>query len=359
MTTKTTRLLSVFSAMFLAAGTLAGCGKPADQSSKLPQPDEEGPPLPKQEVSLKAAEGGTVELKPADGSRIKIVFPQGSLSADADIEVSERTERGGDVFSNGFSLNQKGSESGPALKYPALLVFYVNKDEGKDVSIVRYKPGGFDVVPTRVSVKDGKTVLLAQVDHFSDYGTRKFAGGVGSGSGKQDKGTGDFNWVIYSKDSYDINAGAMKRKVTLDFKAVNASGDIAGEYRGYARAKTSNDMDIGDGGVTADSSVSDDNVSFTLEPYVELADLVERDDGLANLEPEKEPDLMGQGSLNMRGSGSGTVTAHGRTVGAGLKVQDSRDAMTVAVTGPLVRLTVTVNGIGTMYFDGYIRGEGK
>lgn len=357
MTSNTSRALSAFAAVLLAASTLAGCGKPADQSSKLPQPEEEGPPIPKQEVSLKAAEGGTVELKPADGSRIKIVFPQGSLAADADIEVAERTERGDDIFSNGFSLNQKGSESGPALKYPALLMFYVAKDAGKDVSIVRYVPGGFEVVPTRVSVKDGKTMLVAQVDHFSDYGTRKFAGGLGSS--KQAEDSKDFNWVIYSKDSYDIDAGAMKRKVTLDFKAVNTSGDIAGEYKGYAHAKTSNKMDIGDGGVTADSSVNDDNVSFSLEPYVELGDLVERDDGLANLEPEKLPDLMGQGSLNMRGAGSGTVSARGRTYGAGLKVQESNDAMTVAVTGPLVRLTVTVNGIGTMYFDGYIRGEGK
>jgi hypothetical protein len=61
----------------------------------------------------------------------------------------------------------------------------------------------------------------------------------------------------------------------------------------------------------------------------------------------------------MSGSGGGTVSAKGRTYGADLKVQDSHDAMTVVVTGPLVRLTVTVNGIGTMYFDGYIRGEGK
>lgn len=356
MTSNTSRVLSVFTVLFLV-GTLVGCGAPKTQESKMPQPGEEGPPIPKREVSLKAAEGGTVELKPADGSRIKIVFPQGALAADSDLEVAERTERGDGIFSNGFSLNKKGSAEGPTLKYPALLMFYVNKDEGKDVSIVRYVPGGFEVVPTRVSVKDGKTMLVAQVDHFSDYGTRKFAGGLGSA--KQSADSKDFNWVIYSNDSYDIDAGAMKRKVTLDFKAVNTSGDIAGEYKGYAHAKTSNKMDIGDGGVTADSSVNDDNVTFSLEPYVELGDLVERDDGLANLEPEKLPDLMGQGSLNMRGAGSGTVSAHGRTYGAGLKVQESQDAMTVAVTGPLVRLTVTVNGIGTMYFDGYIRGEGK
>lgn len=347
-------LLTLFGAVVL----LSGCGSPKTPQTNI-QPEEEGPPMPKQEFNIKSQDGGTVALKPADGSHIKIVFPQGSLESDADLEVAERPDRGDGVLSYGFSLNVKGSEESPKLKYPAILVFSLDKEAPKDASIVRYKSGGaYDVIPTRVSSKDGKTSLIAQVDHFSDYGTRTVDPSAIE-SAKNSQEPSDFNWVIYSKDSYDIDSGAMKRKVKLDFKAVNSSGDIAGEYKGYAHASTANDMDIGDGGVTADSSVNDDNVSFSLEPYVELADLVERDDGLANLEPEKLPDFMGQGSLNMRGAGSGTVSARGRTYSAGLKVQDSHDAMTVAVTGPLVRLTVTVNGIGTMYFDGYIRGEGK
>lgn len=344
--------------VFSVISLLSGCGTPKASQTTI-QPEEEGPPTLKQEFSIKAQDGGAITLKPADGSLIKIIFPQGSLESDSDLEVAERTDRGDEVLSNGFSLNRKGSEEGPALKYPAILVFTLDKEVPKEASIVRYKEGGaFDVIPTRVASKDGKTSLIAQVDHFSDYGTRLVDPGAIQ-SAKDSQESTDFNWVIYSQDSYDIDAGAMKRKVKLDFKAVNASGDIAGEYKGYAHATTANDMDIGDGGVTADSSVNDDNVSFTLEPYVELADLVERDDDLANLEPEKMPDLMGQGSLNMSGAGSGTVSARGRTYSAGLKVQDSHDAMTVVVTGPLVRLTVTVNGIGTMYFDGYIRGEGK
>lgn len=341
-----------------AIGFLSGCGSP-----KVAQTDvrlqEERPPMPRQGFPIKAQDGGAIALEPTDGSHIKIIFPQGSLESDSDLEVAERLDRGEGVLSYGFSLNRKGSAEGPALKYPALIVFILDKELPKEASIVRYKAGGsFDVIPTRVSSKDGKTSLIAQVDHFSDYGTR-LVDPDAIQSAKDSQEVKDFNWAIYSQDSYDIDAGAMKRKVNLDFKAVNTSGDIAGEYKGYAHASTANDMDIGDGGVTADSSVNDDNVSFTLEPYVELADLVERDDDLANLEPEKMPDLMGQGSLNMRGAGSGTVTAKGRTYSAGLKVQDSHDAMTVVVTGPLVRLTVTVNGIGTMYFDGYIRGEGK
>lgn len=315
--------------------------------------------MPKQDFSIKAQDGGAVVLQPTDGSSIKIIFPQGSLESDSDLEVAERPDSGEGVLSHGFSLNRKGSADGPKLKYPALLVFALGKEVPDDASIVRYNPGGsYDVIPTRVSSKDGKAMLVAEVDRFSDYGTRQ-VDPAAIQSAKDSQEPADFNWVIYANDSYDIDAGAMKRKVTLDFKAVNTSGDVVGEYKGYARAQTSNKMDIGDGGVTADSQVKDDNVSFTLEPYVELAPLVERDDGLADLEPERLPDLMGQGSLNMSGSGGGTVSAKGRTYGADLKVQDSHDAMTVVVTGPLVRLTVTVNGIGTMYFDGYIRGEGK
>ncbi len=352
---------SFISSALIALGAvvlLSGCGSPKIIQTDG-QPEEEGPPMPKQGFPIKANDGGTAALKLADGTRIKIVFPQGSLESDAELEVAERPDRGDGVVSYGFALNSKGSDEGPKLKYPALLVFNLDKEVPKDTSIVRYKAGGaYDVIPTRVSSKDGKSSLTAQIDHFSNYGTR-LVDPAAIESAKNSQEAKDFNWVIYSNDSYDIDAGAMKRKVKLDFKAVNTSGDIAGEYKGYAHASTANDMDIGDGGVTADSSVNDDNVSFSLEPYVELGDLVERDDGLANLEPEKLPDFMGQGSLNMRGAGSGTVSARGYTYGAGLKVQDSHDALTIAVTGPLVRLTVTVNGIGTMYFDGYIRGEGK
>lgn len=335
----------------------AGCNG-SQVSGKLPQPEEEGPPMPKMEFSIKAEEGGAIELKPADGSRVKIVFPQGSLNHDSDLEVQERPDRGQDVTSYGFSLANKGSEEGPELKYPALLMFYVDKDLGQDVSIVRYTRDGFEVVPTRVSLKDGKTALMAQVVHFSSYGTRRVTSqAIQAAKNSQDASA--FNWVIYVKDSADVDAGSMKRKVNLEFKAVNTSGDIAGQYKGYAHAKTTNDLEALGGKIDADFQIKDENVSFDIEPYVELGSLVERDDGLANLEPEKWPDYMGQGTLNMGGSGTGTISAGGRSYSRGIDATQSRDSMTVAITGPLVRLSVTVNGVGTMYFDGYIRGEGK
>ncbi|MDQ7814598.1 MAG: hypothetical protein RDU25_02240 [Patescibacteria group bacterium] len=305
----------------------------------------------KQEYGLIAADGGSIAL-----ASTKISFPPESLKSDAVIQVSEMPQSSDrEVVVPGFELTEKGKSSGPEMTSPALIVFTLDDVDSTALSIFRYTDDGYKLIPSHVAQKDGKTVVYAGVAHFSSYGVRRLLNGESADKTEYP----DYNWVIYAQDSYDIDSGAMKRKVTLDFKAVNTSGDIAGEYKGYAHAKTSNDMDIGDGGVTADSSVNDDSVSFSLEPYVELGDLVERDDGLANLEPEKLPDFMGQGSLNMSGAGSGTVSARGYTYGAGLKVQDSHDALTVSVTGPLVRLTVNVNGIGTLYFDGYVRGEAK
>ncbi len=348
---------------WLALGSMAmslvGCGQPKQLGSGLPQPEEEGPPIPKQEFSVKSQEGGSIALKQSDGSRVKIIFPQGALANDADIEVGERTERGPDIASSGFSLNQKGSDQGPTLKYPALIVFGFDKELDKNVSVVRLKNGGaYDVIPTRVSVKNGKTSLVAQVDHFSDYGTRYIDPAAGERA-KQDQKPSDFNWVIYVKDSANVDAGSMQRKITLDFKAVNASGDIGGAYTGYAHATTNNDMEAMGGKMDADFQIKDDNVTFEVAPYVELADLVERDDGLANLEPEKLPDFFGNGVMHMSGSGvaTGRIGAYGGS--RDVKAEDSSDPFTVAVTGPLVRLSVNITGVGMVYFDGYIRGEGR
>ncbi|MDD2325467.1 MAG: hypothetical protein PHW63_05640 [Alphaproteobacteria bacterium] len=355
------RLLSVFALTALVL-TGAGCFQPkTSQTSQTqgPQPEEDGPPMPFEEYTVKAQEGRAIALKNTDGTRLKIVFPQGALAKDSVLEVAERPFVQG-ALSSGFSLRQKGSEQSPELKTPALLVFNVAKDKGKNVSIVRYTREGFEVVPTRVAVKDGQTSLLAYVTHFSDYGTQEVdAGSVQTAKDKQKQESQNYNWVIYVKDTADVSMGAMKRKITLDFKAVNTSGDLAGEYKGYARAKTENDMEALGGKMDADFQITDDNVSFTVEPYVELADLVEREDGLANLEPEKLPDLMGQGTLHMKGSGvaSGYIGAYGGS--RGVDATPSSDAMTVAVTGPLVRLSVNITGVGMAYFDGYIRGEGR
>jgi hypothetical protein len=92
---------------------------------------------------------------------------------------------------------------------------------------------------------------------------------------------------------------------------------------------------------------------------VELAPLTQRDDGLADLEPEKWPDFMGQGTLHMGGSGQGTIRVGAYGGSRGIKAENSSDPFTVAVTGPLVRLSVNITGVGTAYFDGYIRGEGR
>lgn len=354
------RFFAVWAMVGLVATSFTGCGEPKG-TAVLPKPEEDGPPMPKQAFSIKAQEGGAILLNQTDGSRVKIVFPQGSLASDVELEVSERTENGAEILSNGFELNRKGSADGLDLKFPALLIFDLDKETAKDVAIVRYGNGGsFEILPTRVSIKDGKTSLMAQVDHFSNYGTR-LVDPQANKQAKQNQKASDFNWVIYVKDSFDVDNGPMKRKITLDFKAMNTSGDIAGQYTGYARAKTTNDMESGGGKLDADFQIADENMTFEVSPYIELASLVPEDDDLplAKLEPEKEPDFMGYGTLHMSGSGIGTGSAGGYSASRGIKAEDSNDPFTVAVMGPLVRLSVTITGVGTVYFDGYIRGEGK
>jgi len=311
---------------------MAGCGKPKIETTLLDQGGAKEE-VKKQEVSIKAKDGGALEFEPGDGSKVKIIFPQESLKTDAKLEVAARKDTGNDVLSSGFSLNQKGSKQGPELKYPALIYFYADKDLGKDVSIVHYKDDGkYEVVPTDVNIKNGKTFLTAQVKHFSDYGARRLTPDEISKGSEYDNGSQDYNWVIYVKDSYDVNLGPMKRKVTLDFKAVNQSGDISGSYNGYAHATTNNDMEAMGGKLDADFQIKDDNVSFTLDPYIELASLVPpEDDSLAALEPEKNPDYMGNGSLNMSGSGSGKVQVGAYGASTGIDAQESHDQFTVAV----------------------------
>lgn len=355
---------------------LAGCGEPRSVTNQ-PQPEEDGPPLISQNFSIQADAGGTVPMDLGDGSRVKIIFPQDSLQSDAILSVAPRLAEGDDLLSGGFSLTESGSNQGPALKYPAIIMLYANKDLGQDVSIVRYQAdGSYEVIPTKVTVSNGQTALMAQVDHFSDYGAKKITPAEREAA-ERNQQPQDFNWVIYVNGSEDVDSGAMKRKIMLDFKAVNSSGYVHGAYQGYARAKTTNDMEAMGGKLDADFQISDEAVSFTLEPYEKLAPLVPQeepaeldpalaplvppseDDLLAPLEPEQMPDLMGQGTLHMTGAGSGTVQIGAYGGSRSINAEASNDPFTVVVTGPLVRLTVEITGVGTTYFDGYIRGEGR
>lgn len=353
---KSARALVLLLAFLLV--TTVGCGEPR-QTSNQGQPEEDGPPLIAQQFSIKAETGGAAQLDLGDGSRVKIVFPQSSLASDSALSIAPRYEQGDDILSGGFSLSEAGSDLGPALNYPAIIIFYADKDMGKDVSIVRYlADGSYEVIPTTVSIANGKTALMAQVNHFSDYGAKKIT--PAERESARDEQTENFNWVIYVNDSADVDSGTMKRKITLDFKAVNTSGGLGGQYTGYARAKTTNDMEAMGGKLDADFQITDENVSFELSPYVELASLTPDEDlPLAQLEPEKMPDLMGQGTLHMTGAGSGTIQIGAYGGSRSINAEASSDPFTVVITDHLVRLTVEIAGVGTTYFDGYIRGEGR
>jgi hypothetical protein len=356
--------------LFLLALVLSGCGNPQIANKT----GEDSVERDMREISIVAEDGGEVVIKSAGGDMIKVIFPSQSIAENSTIEYGVLDKRE-DGLSAGFSLNKKG-EDGLELQFPAILVFNIDKDLDELASIVRYKDdGSYEVIPTDVKTGDGKTSLVAQVMHFSDYGTMKISQEDRDAARQSYDDMEKFNWVIYVNDSVDVNIPPMQRKVFLDFKAVNTSGNIFGTYNGYAHAKTTNDMEAMGGRIDADFSVNDENVTFQVDPYIQLSPLVPEDEEglplaplvpggdedlpLAKLEPEQEPDFAANGVLNMRGAGTGTVTAGGYSASRGLEATQSTDSFYMVVVGPRVRLTVNVAGTPTMYFDGYIRGEGK
>jgi hypothetical protein len=70
------------------------------------------------------------------------------------------------------------------------------------------------------------------------------------------------------------------------------------------------------------------------------------------------PDYEGSGMMVLQSGGTGTVTARGVSVSRGIG-NTSENPLKVYITGPTVRLEVQIPEIGSVYFNGYIRGEGK
>ncbi len=189
----------------------------------------------------------------------------------------------------------------------------------------------------------------------------------------------DFNWTIYVNDSSTISMGQMNFDLAIDLKAVNTSGQIYGEYIGSATTKARSYMDTAKGSIDApvegqttslvinvNPSVSDDEKLAPLTPEDpddgKLASLVpdESDDGkLAPLtDGDDEPDYQGSGMMVLQSGGTGTVTVKGVSVSRGIG-NTSNNPLNVFIKGSTVRLEVQIPEIGSVYFDGYIRGEGK
>jgi hypothetical protein len=338
------------------AVTTGGAGTAASQKPAL-QLDE----AKAVEKAIAAAEGGFIDLAPAGGDFVRISFPQGSLKANATLQAIPvlKAPIADAVLVPGFSLQDKATGKGPELQFPALLTMLVNKELPATTSLVRYKDdgSGYDVVATTVVTKDGATQLSAQVDGFSAYGAMGLTQKQIDEANAARKREARYNWVIYVKDKSDVPGAPVKQTVSVNLKASNTSGSMLGTYKGSATAKTTNDGAVGEGMLKATASSGSSDLTFDLGGA--LAPLTNDSDSDLPLAPLTKggPEFIGSGTISMSTSGNAKVTGKGRTASGGF-TNDSTVPIEVYVTGPLVRLAVMFPQ-GTVYFDGYIRGEGK
>ncbi|MBI5422244.1 hypothetical protein HZA44_03880 [Candidatus Peregrinibacteria bacterium] len=191
----------------------------------------------------------------------------------------------------------------------------------------------------------------------------------------------NYNWVIIVKDSATV-ASPVETTVEMDLTATNASGGIEGKYSGtmttssvsknsaYAATATSDKktgtVNFSIGPVLAplvDENAEDDRLAPLVpdEPGDgRLAPLVPNDkEALAPLVgPENEPDYEGDGTLAISNP-TGTTQIQGLGVAA-QKQHTSASSFPVhfSIKGANVRMTMTTPQ-GDLYFDGFIRGEGK
>ncbi len=199
-------------------------------------------------------------------------------------------------------------------------------------------------------------------------------------SSSQEVGTedsGNYNWVIYVQDSSTITMGDMKMDLAIDLKAVNTSGNIYGQYIGSATTKAVSSMTTAKGSLNAPVEGKSTSLVINVSPSVsdedKLAPLTSPDpddDKLAPLVPsdddklapltgsQEKSDYEGSGSMTLQSGGTGTVTVRGVSVSRGIG-NTSVNPLKVFITGTTVRLEVDIPEIGAVYFDGYIRGEGK
>lgn len=349
---------TLISVLILIGALNAGCDSSTDNPQKPQNTNLDSART--EQFQISKTDGGTIKMPLTQESELKIIFPQNSLASESTLSVTPLIDTDNEWLIAGFDLTDSVSKQGPVLNGPVIIAFETEKDLGTDISIVQRGDNEDTIIPTKVNKNDNNTIITAQVDHFSSYGLRNLTESeIESSNNNSANETSNYNWVIYVNDSFDVPNGPMKSRITVNFKAVNTSGDILGKYTGTATASTSNNMDGGGGSIDATGSLQADPFDFEVIPFFEPAPLTDpEEDDLAALEPAQEPDFIGYGKIRMAGGVSGTVTAKGYTFGAGATTDASTDSFTVVVVGPLVRLTVNMPQ-GTLYFDGYIIGEGK
>jgi hypothetical protein len=194
----------------------------------------------------------------------------------------------------------------------------------------------------------------------------------------------DFNWTIIVKDSSTVNIGPMTMDLSIDMTAVNTSGKIDGQYTGSATVKGNSHAENvaikhGVGSMTAPVQGHSTSLTLNVSPAVadedklapltepeeddgKLAPLVPNpDDQLAPLTDDKDKDLPlyeGSGSMTIVSSGTATATVPKGSGSAGIG-NTTTNPLKVTIRGTSVQLEVQLEGIGTVLFNGFIRGEGK
>jgi hypothetical protein len=169
----------------------------------------------------------------------------------------------------------------------------------------------------------------------------------------------NYDWVVYVKDSSEANTGSIKTTVSMDLKASNASGGIEGKYTGSATASSKSVNSSYGATATSDTKVGTVNFSLGI-PLAPLApDNSQGKEPLAPLtQPGDEPDFEGNGTFALS-----NPTGESQIQGMGVSVQKEHTSASsfpihLSVKGATVRMTMT-SPQGPIYFNGYIRGEGK
>ena len=175
--------------------------------------------------SLKAADGGMLRVKAADGTFAEIYFPPGSLKVDTQVEVVPLT---GSPISDGAGLGlgvfvrSKGGRP-VVLVGPAVLRVLVKGRTSAKAGLVRLGDDGRTYTPVATDVRsDGKvTELVAVVDTFSAYVPRTFTDGEAKAASKGPRITSA--WVVSVNDTRQKSVEMWKFTYTLNMEARGSS----------------------------------------------------------------------------------------------------------------------------------------
>lgn len=319
------------------------------------------------EVPIVAEQGGALGFV-TDDYALRVTFPLDTLSSDTTLAVTPLTQapgQDGKTVVAGFDLVEKATGKGPEVTGPVWIEMVVPQELGEGFSLVSYNEDGtYEVLPTRVKSKKGVSSVIGFTTHFSPVGGRDV--GKDAADKARDR-FDDYNWVVWVRGQASGQNGPIEQTVYLTLRAVNGSGDIAGDYAGDAQIKSTNTGNIGgmemtspqEGKGAAKITLTDGDPLASLTPEDPLASL--EPDPLAPLTPPDLPSWWGTGSITMSAvSVAGYAEGHMGGYGGSTGVENQSNLpVTLQVTGTQVSMDVSGLPIGKATFKGFVRGEGR